>query len=78
MYHHYILKMATELPAHLATNVKGQFKLFRAKAVIIATGGIEGAYKITNSWEYKEMHSWPIMQALILLIWNLFSFILRG
>jgi len=32
---------------------KGQFKLFRAKAVIIATGGIGRAYKITsNSWEY--------------------------
>jgi succinate dehydrogenase / fumarate reductase flavoprotein subunit len=32
---------------------KGQFKLFRAKAIIIATGGIGRAYKITsNSWEY--------------------------
>ncbi len=32
---------------------KGRFKLFQAKAVIIATGGIGRAYKITsNSWEY--------------------------
>lgn len=32
---------------------KGQFKLFRAKAVVIATGGIGRAFKITsNSWEY--------------------------
>jgi len=32
---------------------KGQFKLFRAKAIVIATGGIGRAYKITsNSWEY--------------------------
>lgn len=32
---------------------KGHFKLFRAKAIILATGGIGRAYKITsNSWEY--------------------------
>ena len=32
---------------------KGQFKLFRAKAIIIATGGVGRAFKITsNSWEY--------------------------
>ena len=32
---------------------RGRFKLFRAKAVVIATGGIGRAYKITsNSWEY--------------------------
>jgi succinate dehydrogenase / fumarate reductase flavoprotein subunit len=32
---------------------KGQFKLFHAKAIVIATGGIGRAYKITsNSWEY--------------------------
>jgi succinate dehydrogenase / fumarate reductase flavoprotein subunit len=32
---------------------KGQFKIFGAKAVVIATGGIGRAYKITsNSWEY--------------------------
>lgn len=32
---------------------KGHFKLFAAKAVVIATGGIGRAYKITsNSWEY--------------------------
>ncbi len=32
---------------------RGQFKIFYSKAVIIATGGIGRAYKITsNSWEY--------------------------
>src|ERR1043166_7564950 len=32
---------------------RGGFRLFRAKAVILATGGIGRAYKITsNSWEY--------------------------
>jgi succinate dehydrogenase / fumarate reductase, flavoprotein subunit len=32
---------------------KGRFKLFGAKAIVIATGGIGRAYKITsNSWEY--------------------------
>src|SRR5439155_17541438 len=32
---------------------RGRFKLFRAKAVILATGGVGRAYKITsNSWEY--------------------------
>jgi len=32
---------------------RGRFKLFRAKAVILATGGIGRAYTITsNSWEY--------------------------
>ena len=32
---------------------KGLFKLFNAKSIIIATGGIGRAYKITsNSWEY--------------------------
>jgi len=32
---------------------RGRFHLFRAKAVILATGGIGRAYKITsNSWEY--------------------------
>ncbi len=32
---------------------RGRFKLFRARAVILATGGIGRAYKITsNSWEY--------------------------
>src|SRR5579875_3088021 len=32
---------------------RGLFHLFRAKAVVIATGGIGRAYKITsNSWEY--------------------------
>jgi succinate dehydrogenase flavoprotein subunit len=32
---------------------RGRFQLFRAKAVILATGGIGRAYQITsNSWEY--------------------------
>jgi succinate dehydrogenase / fumarate reductase flavoprotein subunit len=32
---------------------KGRFHLFRAKAVVLATGGIGRAYQITsNSWEY--------------------------
>src|SRR6058998_255115 len=32
---------------------RGRFKIFRAKAVVFATGGIGRAYKITsNSWEY--------------------------
>ncbi len=32
---------------------RGRFRLFRAKAIVIATGGIGRAYQITsNSWEY--------------------------
>ena len=32
---------------------RGRFKLFRAKAVVLATGGVGRAYKISsNSWEY--------------------------
>jgi succinate dehydrogenase / fumarate reductase, flavoprotein subunit len=32
---------------------RGRFKIFRAKAVVLATGGIGRTYKITsNSWEY--------------------------
>jgi len=32
---------------------RGRFKIFRAKAVVLATGGIGRAYKVTsNSWEY--------------------------
>ena len=32
---------------------KGRFKIFSAKSVVIATGGVGKAYKITsNSWEY--------------------------
>ena len=32
---------------------RGRFKLFRAKAIVVATGGIGRAFKITsNSWEY--------------------------
>ena len=32
---------------------RGRFKIFRARAIVLATGGIGRAYKITsNSWEY--------------------------
>jgi succinate dehydrogenase / fumarate reductase flavoprotein subunit len=32
---------------------KGRFKIFRAKSIVLATGGVGRAYKITsNSWEY--------------------------
>jgi succinate dehydrogenase / fumarate reductase flavoprotein subunit len=32
---------------------RGEFRLFRAKAIVLATGGIGRAYRITsNSWEY--------------------------
>jgi succinate dehydrogenase / fumarate reductase flavoprotein subunit len=32
---------------------RGRFKVFRAKAVVVATGGLGRAYRITsNSWEY--------------------------
>src|SRR5204863_557842 len=32
---------------------RGRFKIFRAKAVVLATGGVGRAYKInSNSWEY--------------------------
>src|ERR1700749_4328640 len=32
---------------------RGRFKLFKAKAVVLATGGVGRAFKITsNSWEY--------------------------
>jgi len=32
---------------------RGRFKIFRAKSIVLATGGIGRAYKITsNSWEY--------------------------
>src|SRR5437762_104357 len=32
---------------------RGRFKIFRAKAIVLATGGIGRAYKLTsNSWEY--------------------------
>ncbi len=32
---------------------KGRFKVFTAKAVVLATGGVGKAYQVTsNSWEY--------------------------
>ena len=45
--------MASALSVHLRYDrERGRFKVFRAKAVILATGGIGKAYKITsNSWD---------------------------
>ena len=32
---------------------KGRFRIFKSNAVVLATGGVGRAYKITsNSWEY--------------------------
>src|SRR5438094_9599538 len=32
---------------------RGRFRLFKAKSIVLATGGVGRAYKITsNSWEY--------------------------
>jgi succinate dehydrogenase / fumarate reductase flavoprotein subunit len=43
----------------------GRFKVFKARAVVLATGGIGRAYKITsNSWEYTATDiRWPITRA---------------
>ncbi len=39
---------------------KGEFHLFNAKAVILATGGVGKAFKITsNSWEYTRRRPEP-------------------
>src|ERR1043165_8081252 len=48
---------------------RGRFKVFRAKAVVLATGGIGRAYKITsNSWEYTgDGHSLAYHAGAILL-----------
>ena len=42
------------LPVRLAYDrERGRFRLFQAKAVVLATGGVGRAYEITsNSWEY--------------------------
>ena len=47
-------RTATGSPARSATGAtSGAFVVFRAKAVVLATGGIGKAYKVTsNSWEY--------------------------
>jgi succinate dehydrogenase / fumarate reductase, flavoprotein subunit len=49
-----LLKDGDKIAGALAyTREKGRFIVFRAKAVVLATGGIGKAYKITsNSWEY--------------------------
>src|SRR5207253_2855108 len=49
-----LLKDGDRIAGALAyTRERGRFVVFRAKAVVLATGGIGKAYKITsNSWEY--------------------------
>ena len=52
-----VLKLLTEdgrvVGAFAYDRERGRFRAFRAKAVVLATGGIGRAYKITsNSWEY--------------------------
>jgi succinate dehydrogenase / fumarate reductase, flavoprotein subunit len=49
-----LLKDGDKIAGALAySRERGRFVLFKAKAVILATGGIGKAYKITsNSWEY--------------------------
>jgi len=51
---------------------RGQFKIFHAKAVVLATGGIGKAYKITsNSWTAPAtVTRWPTMRAQRSLTWN--------
>src|ERR1700751_5552572 len=48
---------------------RGRFKLFKAKAVVLATGGIGRAYKITsNSWEYTgDGHSLAFHAGAVLM-----------
>jgi succinate dehydrogenase / fumarate reductase flavoprotein subunit len=59
---------------------RGRFKLFKAKAVVLATGGIGRAYKITsNSWEYTgDGHSLAYHAGLHSSTWNSCSFIPPG
>jgi succinate dehydrogenase / fumarate reductase flavoprotein subunit len=47
---------------------RGRFKVFRAKAVVLATGGIGRAYSITsNSWEYTgDGHSLAYLAGAVL------------
>ncbi len=49
-----LLKDADRIAGVLAYDrERGRFKIYRAKAVVLATGGIGRAYEITsNSWEY--------------------------
>src|SRR5678816_4133719 len=49
-----LLKSGSAVAGALAYDrERGRFKVFKAKAVVLATGGIGRAYKITsNSWEY--------------------------
>jgi succinate dehydrogenase / fumarate reductase flavoprotein subunit len=49
-----LLKDADRIAGALAYDrERGRFKIYRAKAVVLATGGIGRAYEITsNSWEY--------------------------
>jgi len=54
---------------------KGRFKVFRAKAIVLATGGVGKAYKITsNSWEYTgDGHSLAYHAGAELSTWSSFS-----
>src|SRR6187401_1286215 len=54
---------------------KGRFKIFRAKAIVLATGGIGRAFKITsNSWEYTgDGQHWLITPGHNSWIWNLYN-----
>ena len=56
---------------------KGQFKVFKAKAVVIATGGMGRILDIQQQLGlyWARDTRWPIMRGLSLSIWNLFSFI---
>jgi succinate dehydrogenase flavoprotein subunit len=52
-----VLKLVTDdgrvVGAFAYDRERGRFRLFRARAVVLATGGIGRAYRITsNSWEY--------------------------
>lgn len=48
-----LLKGKSVVGAFAYEREKGRFLLFKAKAIVIATGGIGRAYKVTsNSWEY--------------------------
>src|SRR5437868_6892650 len=49
-----LLKDGDRIAGALAyTRERGRFMVFKAKAIVLATGGVGKAYKITsNSWEY--------------------------
>ena len=60
---------------------RGRFKLFHSRAVVLATGGIGRAFKITsNSWEYTGdgQALWRMTPAPRCRTWSSFSFIRPG